>query len=117
VAVIQPLQDTGLKQQLAQRVSDYNDRRKEANFDTRRGLLQDVASAATRYDSTITVNPASLIGDMKQAHEHLVKYASSSGAPQDFAQLVAALETFRNNVKEIATAVEEIRDLRRGSNK
>lgn len=112
--VIDPLKRTGLKQKLADRVTYYNDNRK-ANFEQRRQILAEIDAAASRYEAALTANPANLIQTMSEAHESLVKYAGSPKTPQTFAELLAALETFKNHAQEVANAVKQIRDLRKGA--
>ena len=112
--VIDPLKRTGLKQKLADRVTYYNENRK-ASFEQRKQTLAEIDNAASRYEAAITANPANLIQTMSEAHESLVKYAGSPKTPQTFAELLAALETFKNHSQEVADAVKQIRDLRKGA--
>jgi hypothetical protein len=107
------LKRTGLKQELADRVTYYNDHR-QASFEQRRQILTEIDAAASRYEAALTANPANLIQTMSEALESLVIYAGSPKTPQSFAELLAALETFKNQAQEVADAVKQIRDLRRG---
>ncbi len=110
--VIDPLKTLGLKEELADRVMYYNVNR-TATFEQRKQLLAEIDAAASRYETALTANPANLIQTMSEAHESLVKYAGSPKTPQSFAELLAALETFRNQAQEVADAVKQIRDLRK----
>lgn len=111
--VIDPLKKLGLKQKLADRVTYYNDNRK-ASFEQRRQILKEIDAAASRYEAALTANPANLIQTMSEAHESLIKYAGSPETPQTLAELLTALETFKNHTQEVADAVKQIRDLRKG---
>jgi hypothetical protein len=108
------LKRTGLKQKLADRVAHYNNNLK-ASFEQRRQMLVEIDAAALRYETALIANPANLIQTMSEAHESLVKYAASPKTPQTFAELLAALETFKNHAQEVADAVKQIRDLRKGA--
>jgi hypothetical protein len=112
--VIDPLKRLGLKQKLAERVTHYNNNR-QASFEQRRQMLAEIDAAASRYEAALTANPANLIQTMSEAHEALVKYAGSPKTPQSFAELLAALETFKSHAQEVANAVKQIRDLRKGA--
>lgn len=112
-SVIDPLKRTGLKQKLADRVKYYNANLKD-NFTQRKQTLAEIDAAASRYETASTANPANLIQTMLDAHESLVKYAESSKTPQNLAELIAALETFKSRAQEVADAVKQIRDLRKG---
>lgn len=112
--VIEPLKRVGLKQKLTDRVTYYNDNRR-ASFEQRRQILAEINAAASRYETALTANPANLIQTMSEAHESLVKYAGSPKTPQSFADLLAALETFKIHAQEVADAVKQIRDLRKGA--
>ena len=111
--IIDPLKRTGLKQKLADRVVYYNANR-TAGFTQRKQMLEEIDAAASRYETALTANPANLVQTMSEAHESLVKYAGSPKTPQTFAELISALETFKNHAQEVADAVKQIRDLRKG---
>jgi len=112
--VIDPLKKLGLKQELAERVAHYNKNRK-ASFEQRRQILAEIDAAAARYEAALTANPANLVQTMSETHESLVKYAGSPKTPQTFAELLTALETFKSHAQEVANAVKQIRDLRKGA--
>jgi hypothetical protein len=111
--VIDPLKKTGLKQKLAERVVYYNTHR-SASFEQRKQMLAEIDIAASRYEAAVTANPANLIQVMSEAHEALVKYAASPKTPGTFAELLAALQTFKSCAQEVAEAVKQIQDLRKG---
>jgi len=111
--VIIPLQETGLKEKLALRVGYYNDHLGDS-FQQRKQMLAEIATVASRYNGAINANPVNLIQTMRGAHEALVKYATSPKTPQNFAELISALETFKNNVQEVSNAISQIRNLKKG---
>ena len=108
------LQRTGLKEKLTNLVTYYNSNRKNLSIEERKKILHDIEIAAINYDSFIVNNPNNLIQSMSNAHEALVKYAESPKSPQNFAELLAALETFKNNANEAVGALIQIRDLKKG---
>lgn len=112
--VIDPLKRTGLKQKLAVRVTDYNENREAISFEKRKQILAEIDAAASRYEAASNANPANLIQSMSEAHESLVKYAGSPKTPQTFAELLSVLEAFKLHAQEVANAVRQIRDLRKG---
>lgn len=112
--VIDPLKRVGLKEKLADRVTYYNDNRK-ASFEQRRQILAEIDAAASRYETALIANPANLIQTMSEAHESLAKYAGSPKTPGSFAELLAALQTFKIHAQAVADAVKQIRDLRKGA--
>ncbi|BBO16597.1 conserved hypothetical protein [Candidatus Brocadia pituitae] len=118
-SVIDPLKRIGLKEKLAHRAGYFNENRNTVlnikdNFAQRKQTLAEIDAAASRYEAALTANPANLIQTMLDTHESLVKYAGSPKTPQNFTELLAALETFKSRAQEIADAVKQIRDLRKG---
>jgi hypothetical protein len=111
--VIIPLQITGLKDKLSSRVVYYNSHLKDS-FEQRKRMLADIEGIASRYDAAMNANPVNLIQAMRDAHEALIKYAGSPQTPQNFTELLSALETFNNYIQEVSKAVNQIRDLKKG---
>ncbi len=111
--VILPLQSTGLREKLGLRLGYYNSHL-DSSFEQRKKMLDEIDVVVTRYDTAIHANPANLIQTMREAHESLVKYAASSKEPQTLAELLSALETFKNHVQELSKAISQIRDLKKG---
>jgi hypothetical protein len=113
VAVIEPLQSTGLKEKLGLRVDYYNDHL-NSSFEQRKKMLAEIDAVVTRYDAAMNANPINLIQTMREAHESLVKYAESSKDPHTLAEFLSALETFKNHIQELSKAVSQLRDLKKG---
>lgn len=122
--VVEPLELTGLYEELSNRVLAYNqrvDKTHDPNHPTpftqseREAALTEINSSLSRLDAAAASNPATLVQSMSDAHEALVKYADSSKLPTDFTSLVSALQAFENNVTSVATAVQAIVDLRKGT--
>jgi hypothetical protein len=82
-------------------------------LDQRRDFLNRIGEATRRYELFKTSNPAEAISTMRDAHEALVKYAENR-SPQNLAALIAALDSFRGSAQQVADAVVQIRNLRRG---
>jgi hypothetical protein len=115
VKVIKPLQETGLEQELAERVGYYNEHRDNGiDFKGRVELLTDVHAYATAYEAALAFNPSGLIQSMRQAHDALVKYANAPRTPQNFDELVVALQTFDQSAQEVGKEVELIRQATKG---
>lgn len=113
--VIGPLRLTGTKQALAVIVNNYNNKRNAMSMEERRQALEEIRRAQARYDIAVAFNPTGLMKSMKEAHEALVKFATSKRQPQNLAELVSALDVFKERAQVVATAVLELRNLRRGT--
>jgi hypothetical protein len=111
--VIGPLRETGTDQALAQVILDYNNKRTTMTFEERKKALDEIRRSQDRFDIALAFNPSELMSSMREAHEALVKYASSKRTPQSLAELVNALDAFKERAAVIATAVLELRNLRR----
>ena len=115
VNIVKPLQETGLEQELAERVKYYNEHRdKGMNLKGRMELLDNIHAHATAYEASLAFNPAGLIQSMRQAHDALVKYANAPRTPQNFNDLISALQTFDQNAQEVAKDIEQIRQATKG---
>ena len=108
--VIDPLKTSGLKEKLAIRVGYYNDHRKTFNYEKRKQLLAEIKEVGSSYEASIAANPANLVQAMSDAHESLVKYASLPNTPQNLAEFLTSLETFKIRADESISAVKKIRD-------
>ncbi|MHB8422280.1 MAG: hypothetical protein ACYC9S_03345 [Leptospirales bacterium] len=108
---VKPLQETGLKEELASRVHYYNDHRNRHDMDLRqrRALLKEIDAQATAYEAAIAFNPSELIQSIRQANNALVRYANTPQNPQNFSDLLEALNAFDQNAQEIAGQVRLIR--------
>lgn len=113
-SVIGPLRLTGTKQALSEIIVNYNDKRNTMSLEERRQALEEIRRAQARYDMAVAFNPSDLMSSMREAHEALVKFAASKRKPQNLAELVSALDVFKERAQVIATAVLELRNLRRG---
>jgi hypothetical protein len=115
VAVVKPLLTTGLQAELAERVRYYNDYRQNGmGLQQRQEWLEDIRERSAAYDASVAFSPSSLMQSMRQALEALVTYANAPKTPQNFSDLVAALDTFSQNAQEIANEVQQIRQVTKG---
>lgn len=109
--VIDPLKISGWQQMLAERVDYYNKHRGEnLEWRWRRKMLAEIEVAAEHYEAAVTANSADLIRSMADAHEALVTFAKTPAASANFADLLAALETFRDHALAVSEAVKLIRN-------
>jgi hypothetical protein len=106
------LEKTGTKQMLENRVSYYNENRKNLKPEERRQALNQIKLAAERYQLIKSSNPAGLVQAVREAHVKLVDYANSDQKPTDLAQFVSAMEVFKNRVIEIANAIQQMKKIR-----
>lgn len=107
---IMPLRTSGAKELLFNRVAYYNDNRmKWSSPEARRQPLNDIGQAVERYHLVQSANPVGLVQAMREAHAKLVAYSGSAKKPENLAELVGALELFKNRVTEIANAIQQIR--------
>jgi hypothetical protein len=115
--VIGPQRLTGTKQALSEIIVRYNkpENRTTMNLEQRQQALEEIRRAQERYDIAVAFNPSDVMSSMREAHEALVKYATSSRKPQNLAELVSALEVFKERAEVIATAVLQLRSLRKGT--
>lgn len=113
--VIAPLRTTGSHQALAELINNYNTHRTTMSLDQRQKAIDEIRRAQQRYDIALAFNPSQLMDSMRDAHEALVKYATSKRTPQSLAELVDALSAFRDRAQIVLGAVIELRNLRRGT--
>jgi hypothetical protein len=83
------------------------------SLDQRRDVLNRINDAARRYELFKTNNPAEVIGKLRETHEALLAYAKNR-SPGNLTALVASLDSFRASAQQIADAVVQIRNLKRG---
>jgi hypothetical protein len=116
IEVVKPLQITGLKEKLATRVKYYNDHRQDRDMDLRRrrDLLDEIQSHAVAYEASVAFNPTGLIQSMREAHEALINYANSPRTPENFNDLIIALQTFDQNAQEIGKQIQLIQQATKG---
>jgi hypothetical protein len=114
--VIKPLRETGTKQIVADLTKQYNDGRDKMSDSDREKLLGKIQLAQERYEIAVAFNPGDLLSSLEDAHNALVKYSESGRKISNLAELVGGLETFRERAAVVATAVKQLRDLRRGGN-
>lgn len=110
VATLAPLEPLTIKTQLLDEIAAYNASRTKEDAAARAARLNSIRALAERYDAALASNPAELIQGMREAHHALVKFARSSRAPQDLADLTAALETFSARAAVIAGAAHELHE-------
>ena len=122
--VVVPLQKTGIAERLANRVTAYNNttdtngnvidalaQRKAMSVAQRQEALDVIGAAAEQYDLLVTSNPTEAINGIREAHAALLKYAQSSRKPQDFAQLLSAIEAFQAKAQAVSAAVQQIKNV------
>ncbi len=118
------LQKSGTSVELADYVNKYNELIKSSDYTQlswqqrhklRKQLLGEIRKAAVRREIAVAFNPSSLVKDMKEAHEALVEYAKSDRTPKDLTELVSAMEAFEARVQQMAAAIQELRNLRKGA--
>jgi hypothetical protein len=84
------------------------------SLEQRRELLNRINEAARRYELFKANNPAEVISKLREAHEALVDYAKHR-SPQNLTALIASLDSFRSSTQQVADAIIQIRNLRRGA--
>ena len=125
--VVLPLRQTGIAQSLAVRLDAYNNTKDAAGLTVdaaarragltvaqRQELIEGIRSAAKQYDALITFNPTEAIAGIREAHAALLKYVESDRKPADLSELMSAVEALQSKAERIATAVQQIRELRKG---
>jgi DNA-binding FrmR family transcriptional regulator len=113
VIVLQQL--TGTKAALTELITYYNKNRQNLNLEERRKALDEIYRAQERYDIAVAFNPSGLMSSLRDAHEALVKYATSDRTPQNLASLVSSLEVFKERAETVAAAVSQLHDLKKGT--
>ncbi len=113
--VIRPQQLTGTQQALSELVNHYNANRSKLSLEERRKALDEIRRAQERYEIAVAFNPSDIMSSLRDAHEALVKYATSERKPRDLASLVSALEVFKERSEVVATAVLQLRNLKKGT--
>ena len=117
------LQKTGASVGLAAYIEEYNNLLKLNDYKQmtwqqqrklRKQLLEEIRKEAVRREIAVAFNPSSLVKDMKDAHDALVKYAKSDRKPKDFAEFVSAMEAFEARVQQMAAVVQQLRNLNKG---
>ncbi len=106
------LQTSGSRQILEDRIRFYNENRKKRTRNDRRKDLEQINIAAKRCLLIQSSNPIGLVQGMRETHEALTAYVGSDKKQVDFATFVSALELFRNRVREISVAVQQLREIR-----
>jgi len=84
------------------------------SLEQRRDLLNKINEAAHRYELFKANNPAEVISKLRDAHEALVEYAEDR-SPQNLTALIASLDSFRSSAQQVADAIIQIRNLKRGA--
>jgi hypothetical protein len=124
--VVVPLRQTGIKERLAVRVDAYNktknsrgevidavEKREAMTVAQRQEAIDAIRNAAQQYDLLISSNPTEAINGIREAHAALLKYVQSDRRPKDFADLMSAIEALQTKVERVASAVQQIKDIKR----
>lgn len=114
--VIGPLQITAKLQGLAEKVSDYNNNKNNLSNQERAKLIEEIKKAQQMYELALTFNPTDLLSSLRDANEALIKFVNSKHNPKTILELDSMLEAFKERAVTIATAVAQLRALRRGQN-
>lgn len=113
--VISPLRRTGLEQSIAMLTNYYNDEvKKQSTRESRKKLLTEVKGVIRQYELLTMANPQDAVDSMEEANQALLAYANSGRNDTDFTQLVGKIGEFRDRATQIAKAIQEIRDIRKG---
>lgn len=113
--VISPLRRTGLEQSIGLLTNYYNDEiKKPSTRESRKKLLTEVKGMIRQYELLTTANPQEAVKTMEEANQALLAYANSGRNDTDFIQLVGKIGEFRDRATQIAKAIQEIREIRKG---
>jgi hypothetical protein len=113
--VIVTQQLTGTAEALTELTTYYNQNRQKLNLEERRKFLDEIRRAQERYDIAMAFNPGDVMSSLRDAHEALVKYATSDRKPENLAAMVSALEIFKERAETISAAVSQLRNLKKGT--
>ena len=113
--VVSPLRRTGLKQSIGLLTNYYNKEIAQTSTrENRRKLLAEVKGMIRQYELLTTAQPGQAVDSMEEANQALFAYAKSGRNDSDFVHLVAKIGEFRDRATQIAKAIQEIREIRKG---
>lgn len=113
--VISPIRRTGLEQSIALLTNYYNDEiKKPSTRESRKNLLTEVKGMIRQYELLTTAKPQEAVKTMEEANQALLAYANSGRNDTDFTHLVGKIGEFRDRATQIAKAIQEIREIRKG---
>jgi hypothetical protein len=107
---VKDLRSTGADQRLAEAIAWYNGHAGALAQDvaTRRLLLADIEAAARSRQAFAAFDPTRLTQALRDAHEALVRLASSPRAPQNMEQCGAAMKVFAAEVAAAAQSASRV---------
>lgn len=94
---------TGANQRFTTLVAAYNRDRANLNYEARKSRLSEILDAATASSADVVAAPSSLVTSMSDAHQALVKLASSKRGPANFAEFNSELELWAIRIEMLAT--------------
>jgi hypothetical protein len=103
-------QITGVQGKLAGLVVAYNTDRSKLSFEQRQQRLEAIRTAADAYRVVQQRKTSNVILGMKKTHEALVK-AVKSKSQKNLGELLAAMESYESDVRELVEAVSELQTL------
>jgi len=113
--VISPIRRTGLEQSIGLLTNFYNESiQHETTRENRKKLLSEVRGIVHQYELLTSVRPQDTVKSMEEANQALFVYATSERKDTDFIQLVGKIGEFRDRATQIAKAIQEIREIRKG---
>lgn len=108
-AVVAPQRLTALDQAYTEQILFYDQNRHALTFAERQKVLADLNQAAQKYYAAKGYRPAELVEGIREAHQALVRYASSDRQPASLSELATAMDVFSSRVKQIADAYKLLR--------
>jgi len=75
----------------------------------RNKAISEIKASEDQWDNINIMSPTAGFDAMRDAHKELVKYATSSKKPQDFSELIEAIEVFVTRATMVADSIKSIR--------
>lgn len=110
---VESTRNTGQRLELAEWVNYYNRHLGKLNLQQRQLVLDHIKLAALELDLVKHSQPADVVRELKKAHAALVTYATSKGKPGDLGSLVSAVNSFREEARELVETVVALQKLTR----
>ncbi|MBI4800256.1 MAG: hypothetical protein HY794_16315 [Desulfarculus sp.] len=108
--VVGPQRLTALGQAYTEQVIFYDKNRLTLTFAEREKVLANLDEAAQKYQAAKAYRPAEVVESIREAHQALVKYASSDRQPGSLAELATAMDVFSSRIKQISDAYKLLRN-------
>jgi hypothetical protein len=105
---------TGTRQMIDDLRKYYNKNRSKMDYDTKQRFVAYVRNEATEYKLAKNVPASHAVDSMREAHDALVKYAQEpSDQRESLGELISALDSLKDDVRKIVTAVVQIQELQK----